>query len=74
MGNTNSVSSWAIPIVLIRKKNGGVRLCVNYGRVNQLVKPDGFPLPRIPDCLDSVAGLNLFSTFDLTRDIFRSPL
>ena len=69
-----SISPWASPIVLVRKKDGGVRPCVDYRRVNQLVKPDGFPLPRIQDCLDAVAGSKLFSTFDLTSGYFQIPL
>ena len=70
----NSTSPWASPIVLVRKKDGGVRPCVDYRKVNELVKPDGFPLPRIQDCLDSVAGSKLFSTFDLTSGYFQIPL
>ena len=70
----DSVSPWASPTVLIAKKDGGVRLCVDYRHVNQLVKPDAFPLPRIQDCLDSVAGSNLFSTFDLTSRYFQIPV
>ena len=50
-----SVSPWASPICLVSKKDGGVRLCVDYRKVNSLVKPDGFPLPRVHDCLDAVA-------------------
>lgn len=69
-----STSPWASPIVLVKKKDGGVRLCVDYRRVNELVKPDGFPLPRIQDCLDAVAGSKLFSTFDLTSGYFQIPL
>ena len=69
-----SVSPWASPVVLVSKKNGGVRPCVDYRKVNQLVKPDGFPLPRIQDCLDAVAGSQLFSTYDLTSRYFQIPL
>ena len=66
-----SLSPWASPIVLVARKDGGVRPCVDYRRVNQLVKPDGFPLPRIQDCLDAVAGSSLFSTFDLLSGYFQ---
>ena len=69
-----STSPWASPIVLVAKKDGGVRPCVDYRKLNQLVKPDGFPLPRIQDCLDSVAGSSLFSTFDLTSGYFQIPV
>ena len=69
-----SVSPWASPIVLVKKKDGGVRPCVDYRKVNELVKPDGFPLPRIQDCLDAVAGSELFSIFDLTSGYFQIPL
>ena len=60
--------------MLVSKKDGGVRPCVDYRKVNELVKPDGFPLPRIQDCLDAVAGAKLFSTFDLTSGYFQIPL
>ena len=69
-----SVSPWASPIVLVSKKDGGVRPCVDYRKVNDLVKADGFPLPRIQGCLDAVAGSSLFSTFDLTSGYFQIPL
>ena len=69
-----STSPWASPIVLVAKKDGGVRPCVDYRRVNQLVKPDRLPLPRIQDCLDAVAGSSLFSTMDLMSGYFQIPI
>ncbi|XP_052218279.1 uncharacterized protein K02A2.6-like [Dreissena polymorpha] len=69
-----STSPWASPIVLVKKKNGEVRPCVDYRKVNKLVKPDGFPIPRVLDCLDAVANATLFSTFDLTSGYFQIPL
>jgi hypothetical protein len=69
-----STSPWASPIVLVRKKSGAVRPCVDYRKVNGLIKQDGFPLPRIQDCLDAVSGSSLFSSFDLTSGYFQIPL
>ena len=70
----DSTSPWASPIVLVKREDGSVRHCVDYRKVNELVKPDGFPLPRIQDCLDAVAGSQYFSTFDLLSGYFQIPL
>lgn len=69
-----STSPWASPIVLVKKKSGAIRPCVDYRKVNALVKQDGFPLPRVQDCLDAVAGASVFSSFDLTSGYFQIPL
>lgn len=69
-----STSPWASPIVLVRKKNGKVRPCVDYRRLNAVTEPDAFPLPRIKDCLDSVAGSAIFSTFDLISGCHQIPM
>ena len=67
-------SPWASPIVLVLKMSGAVRPCVDYRKLNALVKPDDLPLPRIQDCLDLLAGAWLFSTFDLTSGYFQIPI
>ena len=69
-----SVSAWASPIVLVRKKNGKIRPCVDYRRLNAITRKDAFPLPRTQDCLDAVAGSKLFSTFDLTSGYHQIPV
>ena len=69
-----SQSPWSSPIVLVRKKNGKVRPCIDFRRVNEVTKKDAFPLPRIQDCLDAVSGAKLFSTFDLTSGYFQIPV
>ena len=60
-----SESPWASPIVLVRKKDGGLRFCVDYRALNNITRKDSYPLPRIDDTLDTLAGMNWFSTLDL---------
>jgi hypothetical protein len=60
-----SESPWLFPVVLIRKKNGELRFCVDYRKLNEVTKKDRFPLPRIGDTLDTLAEAKWFSTLDL---------
>ncbi|GFY00943.1 retrovirus-related Pol polyprotein from transposon 412 [Trichonephila clavipes] len=60
-----SSSPWATPIVLVRKKDGSTRSCVDYRRLNDVTKKNSYTLPRIDDTLDTLAGNTWFSTLDL---------
>ena len=60
-----SQSNYASPIVLARKKNGALRMCVDYRLLDAKVKPDAYPLPRIDESLDILGGAKYFSTIDL---------
>jgi len=58
-------SEWASNIVLVKKKDGSIRFCVDYRKLNSLTSKDAYPLPRIDTCLDTLSGAAWYSTFDL---------
>ena len=60
-----SSSPWVSPIVLVKKKDRFTHFCVNYRKLNDVTVKDSYPLPRIDNCLDALAGCKWFSTLDL---------
>ena len=60
-----SSSPWSSAIVLVRKKDGTLRICVDYRHLNSVTKLDTFPLPRIDDLLDQLGSAKYFTTLDL---------
>jgi len=60
-----SNSPWASPIVLVTKKDGTTRFCVDYRKANEVTRKDAYPIPRVDDTLDTLAGSQWFSTLDL---------
>ncbi|KAE9324975.1 hypothetical protein PF008_g16990 [Phytophthora fragariae] len=57
--------AWGFPVVLVRKKDGEVRFCVDYRALNKMMKKDVYPLPRIDETLEALGGALLFTTLDL---------
>ena len=62
-----SYSSYSSPIVVVRKKCGGMRMCIDYRKLNAKTIPDSQPIPRIQDILDSLGGQKWFTTLDLSK-------
>ena len=60
-----SNSPWASPIVLVQKKNGTLRFCVDYHKLNVVARKDAFPIRRADDTLDTLADSCWFTTLDL---------
>ena len=69
-----SSSPWASPLVLVRKKDGKVRTCVDYRQLNKITENDAFPIPRTQDCLDALAGSIYFSSMDITSAYHQIPV
>ncbi|RYE22183.1 MAG: hypothetical protein EOP45_08580, partial [Sphingobacteriaceae bacterium] len=70
----SSNSSYASPIVLVRKKNGQLRMCVDYRALNNLTIKDRYPLPLIEDCLEYLGGKTYFSVLDMKNGFHNVPM
>ncbi|XP_035796548.1 retrovirus-related Pol polyprotein from transposon 412 [Amphiprion ocellaris] len=69
-----SSSPYASPIVLVKKKDGSLRMCVDYRQLNSKTRKDAFPLPRIEESLDALTGARWFSTMDLASGYNQVPV
>ncbi|MCI36275.1 RNA-directed DNA polymerase (Reverse transcriptase), partial [Trifolium medium] len=60
-----SVSPWGAPMLLVKKKDGSMRLCVDYRQLNKVTIKNKYSLPRIGDLMDQLVGARVFSKIDL---------
>ncbi|KAL4035127.1 hypothetical protein IC575_003802 [Cucumis melo] len=60
-----SVSPWGAPVLFVKKKDGSMRLCIDYRELNKVTVKNHYPLPRIDDLFDQLQGATVFSKIDL---------
>lgn len=69
-----SISPWVSHIVLVKKKNGETRFCIDYRKLNDFTVKDSHPLPRTDDCLDALYGSVWFSALDLKSGYWQASV
>jgi hypothetical protein len=69
-----SKSQWTSPVVVVEKKNGKKRLCVDYRKLNSVTKKNNYPLPRIDDMLETLEGSRWFTSLDLASGFWQVEL
>ena len=66
-----SDSPWSSPLVIVTKKSGDIRVCVDYSAINSVMRKSAIPLPRIQECLDSLLDQNTSVLWTWHRDTIR---
>ena len=69
-----SNSDWASPPVLVRKRDNAWRYCIDFRALNAVTVKDAYPLPRIDDCIDGLAGKELFCMLDINSGYWQIPI
>jgi transposase InsO family protein len=69
-----SNSPWSSPVIIHKKKDGGIRFLVDYRKLNSVTKKDSFPQPTTEELLQRLGGHNYYSKFDLKSGYFQLPI
>ena len=69
-----STSPFSSNVVIVRKKDGTIRFCIDYRKLNQRTEKDAYPIPRIDGTLHSLAGSKYFTTLDLKSGYWQVEL
>ena len=67
-------TDWCADIVIVPKKDGGVRICTDYKKLNAAIKPEGYVLPTVEDILHKLKGSTIFTKLDATSGFWHIPL
>lgn len=59
-----STSPWLSPVVLVRKKDGGIRFCIDFRNLNKITRADSYPMPRLDETIDRQTGTHWFTALD----------
>ena len=69
-----SISPWNSPLILIKKKDGSFRPCIDFRKLNNVTVPEKFPIPMISDILQSMHGAKFFTTLDLESSYWQTSI
>lgn len=69
-----SSSPYASPVILVKKKTGDYRMCVDYRKLNAITVKDKYPLPLIKEQIDKLGGYRYFTGLDLASGYYQVPL
>uniref|UniRef100_A0A1X7TVH1 Reverse transcriptase domain-containing protein n=1 Tax=Amphimedon queenslandica TaxID=400682 RepID=A0A1X7TVH1_AMPQE len=69
-----SCSEWASPMVIVPKKDGDIRVCVDYRKVNSVLKFDAYPVPRVDEMIDRIGRGRFITTLDLNKGYWQIPV
>ena len=66
-----SYSPWGAPVLFVKKKDGTLRLCIDYRQLNKVTVKNKYPLPRIDDLFDQLKDATVFSKIDLRSEYYQ---
>ncbi|KAM4549940.1 uncharacterized protein V3H82_019144 [Fundulus diaphanus] len=69
-----STSEWCSPVVIVVKKDGSLRICIDFRKLNALSEFDAYPMPRIDDLLEKIGRARFITTLDLCKGYWQVPL
>lgn len=69
-----STSPWRAPVILVKKSDGTLRMCLDYRKLNARTTRDSYPMPCVEDCLNAMSGCCFYTTLDLIGAFWQCPI